>query len=169
MERQINGVGRLAGACVVGSRVSGEGNEFGGLSGWVVGGGGVVIGSIGSGVGRGGGSDLSVVGLTFGALLGVACVVLEVGGGGWRESDGVGGVEGGSGVIVGSCGFGSEESWAKFFPVRWACRLLSTGFCHGAAVEVGGHFFGCVEREVGWFGKWFGIIGVIIIGSINNE
>jgi len=97
--------------------VSGEGNELGGLLGWVAVGGGIIVGSIGSGVGRGGGSDLSVVGLTFGALLGVACVVLEVGGGRWRESDGVGSVEGGGGVVVGSCGFSGEESWAKFFLV----------------------------------------------------
>jgi len=76
MERRVNGVGGLAGACVVGSRVRGEGNKFGGLSGWVVVGGGIIVGSVGSGMGRGGGSDLSVIGLTFGVLLGGACVVL---------------------------------------------------------------------------------------------
>jgi len=76
MERRVNGVGGLAGACVVGIRSSGEGGEFGGLSGGVVGGGVVVVGSVGAGMGRGGGSDLSVVGLTFGALLGGACAVL---------------------------------------------------------------------------------------------
>ncbi len=40
MERQITGFGRLAGACVMGSKISGSGNKFGGLSGWVVAGGG---------------------------------------------------------------------------------------------------------------------------------
>jgi len=48
---------------------------------------------------------LSVVGLTFSVLLGVACVVLGVGGGRGRESDGVGGVKGGGGIVVDSCGF----------------------------------------------------------------
>jgi len=106
MERRVPGVGGVAGACVVGSRLSGEGDGFEELSGWVVVvDGGIVVGSVGSGVGRGGGSSLSVVGLTCGAFLGVACVVLEVGGGGGRRSDRVGGVEGDGGSVVGSCGF----------------------------------------------------------------
>jgi len=74
--------------------VGGRGNKFGGLLVWVVIGGGIVIGSIVSGVGRGGRTNLSVMGLTCSALLGVAGVVLEVGVGGWRESNGVGCVEG---------------------------------------------------------------------------
>ncbi len=162
MERQIAGFGGLAGACVVGSRVSGRGNEFGGLSSWVVVVGGVVIGSIVSGMARRGRSDLSVVGLTFGALLGVACIVLEVGGGGGRESDGVSGVEGGGGIIIDSCSFGSGEIWAKFFPLQWACQLLSTGFCRSAAVKVGGCFFGCVLG-----GRLVGLVsGVVSLASL---
>jgi len=56
--------------------VGGRGNKFGGHSVWVVIGGGVVVGSIVSGVGRGGGTNLSVVGLACGAWLGVVGVVL---------------------------------------------------------------------------------------------
>ncbi len=74
-------------------------------------------------MGRGGGSKLSVVELTCIAFVGVACVMLEGGGGGGMEFHGVDGEEGvgGSGVIIGSCGFRSGESLAEFF-------LLSQAF-----------------------------------------
>jgi len=85
------------------------------------------------------------------------------------ESVGVGGVEGGGGVVVGSFGFGGGESLAECFPLRWACRLLSTGFRRGAAVEVGGRFCGRVGREVGWCCKWFGVVGVVGVNVINSE
>jgi len=132
--------------------MSGRGGEFGGLSGWVVvGGGGVVVvdGGVVAGVGRGGRSELSVLKLTYGASLGVACVVLEVGGGGEREFNGVGGGEGGCGVVVGSCGFGSGESLAECFPLFWACRVHLAGLLCGAGVKVGGLLFGCAVRRGG--------------------
>ncbi len=128
MERRITGFGGLVLAWVAGSRVSGGDGKFGGLSvlvvvvgdGVVV----VVVGSIIVVVGVRGSSELSVVGLTFGAV-GVACaggVALEVGGGGGGECDGgecdgVGGVEGGASVSVGSCGACAMGSLADFF--RW--------------------------------------------------
>jgi len=148
--------------------VGGRGNKFGGLLVWVVIGGGIVIGSIVSGVGRGGRTNLSVVGLTCGALLGVAGVVLEVGVGGWRGSNGVGWVEGGIGVVSGCIGV--EKSWAEFFSLQGACRLLSTGFRRSLAVEVVSRLFCCVEREVGWCCEWFVVVDSgVIVGSVNSE
>jgi len=101
-------------------------------------------------------------------LLGVAFDVLKVFGSSGRESDRVGSEEGGSDVFISSCGFGCGESLAKFFPLQWACQFLSTGFHCSAAVKVGSLFFGCVGREVGWFGgrKGFGVIG---IGSFSSK
>jgi len=100
--------------------VSGGGGKFGGLSGWVVVGDGVVIvvvGSIISVVGRRGRSELSVIGLTFGSVgvAGVKSVVVEVGECGGGECGGVVSEEGGGGVGVGSSGFDSEGSLFEFF------------------------------------------------------
>jgi len=69
------------------------------------------------------------------------------------------GGKGGSGVGIGSGGVGSGWSLAEHVLLRRPCRLPSTGFRRGAAVEVGGLCFGFVEGEVGWFGerKGFGI------------
>jgi len=134
--------------------MSGWGGEFGGLSGWVVvGGGGVVVvdGGVVAGVGGGGRSELSVLGLAFGASLGV--VVLEVGGG--REVSGVGGGGGGCGIVVGSCGFGSGESLAECFPLFLACRVHLAGLLRGAGVEVGGLLFGCAVRR--------GVVTVVVV------
>jgi len=128
--------------------MSRRGGEFGGLSGWVVvGSGGIIVidGSVVTGVGGGGRSKLSVLGLAFGASLGV--VVLEVGGG--RELNGVGGGEGGCGVVVGSCGFGSGESLTECFPLFQACQVHLAGLLRGAGVEVGGLLFGCAVRRGG--------------------
>ena len=100
--------------------MSGGGGKFGGLSGGgvdgvvvVV----VVVGSSSSVMGRGGRSELSVVGLTFGSVggVGVTCVVLEVGECGGGECDGVVGEEGGDGVGCGSCGVAWEGSLFEFF------------------------------------------------------
>ena len=115
-ERWISGVG-VAGGGVAGSRVSGGGGKFGGLSGWVVVGDGVVlvVGSIISVVGRRCRSELSVVGLIFGSVGVAVVVVLKVGEGGEGEGDGVVGEEGGGGVGVGSGGFDSEGSLCKVF------------------------------------------------------
>ena len=148
--------------------MSGWGGEFGGLSGWVVvGGGGVVVvdGGVVAGVGGGGRSELSVLGLAFGASLGV--VVLEVGGGGGRELNGVGGGEGGCGVVVGSCGFGSGESLAECFPLFLACRVHLAGLLRGAGVEVGGLLFGCaVRRGVVAVVVVVGIVVVVVVGCV---
>jgi len=100
--------------------VSGGGGKFGGLSGWVVVGDGVivvVVGSIILVVGRRGRSEFSVIGLTFGSVgvAGVNSVVLEVGECGGGECGGVVGEEGGGGVGVGSSGFDSEGSLFGFF------------------------------------------------------
>jgi len=129
---------------------------LGGLSGWVVGDCVVVVGggSIGFGASRRGGSGLSVVGLTLGvvgAWWGGAGDVLEVVGV-RRGSDGVDSEKRGGGVFIGSCGFCGEESWAKFCPLRRACRLCTTGLRRGAAVTVEGLVLGYVGREVGWYG-----------------
>ncbi len=96
------------------------------LSGWVVVGCGVVVIVVVGGVfvvGRGGGSNLSVVDLSC-AFVGVAGVLLEGGGSGGMEFDGVGGGEGvgGGSVVVGGCGFCSGESLAGFFPLSLAFR-----------------------------------------------
>jgi len=85
------------------------------------------------------------------------------------DGAGAGGVEGGGGVVVGSCGFGGEGSWARFFSVRWACRLPSTGLRCGAAIDVGGRVFGCLGGEVGRFGEWFDIVGVVVVGNVKKN
>jgi len=124
MERLSSGVGVAEGGGM-GSKVRGRGSKFGGLAGWVGFGCSVIVSSsVDFSAGRKGWSGLSVVVLTLGVvgtLLGVAFDVLEVVGGGGRESDWVGGEEGGSGVFIGSCGFGSGESLDKFFLLQWAC------------------------------------------------
>jgi len=120
MARQIS-CGRVAGACVVMGKIGGMGIRVRVLSGWVVVGCGVVVivvvGSVFV-VGRGGGSNLSVVDLAC-TFVGVAGVLLEGCGGGGMEVDGVGGGEGvgGGGIVVGGCGFCSGESLAGFFPL----------------------------------------------------
>jgi len=141
--------------------MNGRGGESGGLSGWVVVGGGVVVvfdGGVVAGVGRGGGSELSVLELTYGALVGVACVMLGVGGGGGRELNGVVGEEGGGGVLVGSCGFGSGESLAELR----ACRVRSACLLRGAGVEVGGLLFGCAGRR----GGVSVVVVVVVVGFV---
>jgi len=170
IDRQI-GCGGVTGACVVVGKIGGRGSGVRGLSGWVVVGCGiVVVGGVVT-MGRGGGSNLSVMGLTC-AFVGVAGVLLEGGGGGVMEFDGVSGGEGvgggGSGVVVSGCGFHSGESLAEFFPLSWAFRLRSMGCHHGAGVKVGGFFIGCAGRKVGWFSVRKGL-GVDNIGSFSSE
>jgi len=80
----------------------------------------------------------------------------------------VGGEEGGGGIVIGSCSFGTGESLAKGFPLSWACQLHLTGLHHGAVVKVGGLFFGCAGRKVGWFGGRKGF-GIVSIGSFSSK
>jgi len=107
---------------VVIERSVGRGDGVRGLSDWVVVGCGIVVVGGVIAVDRVGGSRLSVMELTCVSVVGVAWVMLEGGGGSVMEFDGVDGREGvgGSGIVVGGCGFRSGESLAEFFPLARA-------------------------------------------------
>jgi len=52
----------------------------------------------------------------------------------------------------------------------------SSSHCHGPVDYLQQAFsavwqlgFGCLEREVGWFDKWFVVVDVGSVGSINSE
>ncbi len=94
--------------------------------------------------------------------------VLQIVGVSKGESACVGGGKGGSGVVIGSGGSGSGWSLSELVLLQWPCRLPSTCFRGGAAVEVGGLCFGFGKGEVGWFGGRKGF-GSVESGSLSSE
>jgi len=155
-ERWISGVG-VAGGGVAGSRVSGEGGKFGGLSGWVVVGDGVVlvVGSIISVVGRRCRSELSVVGLIFGSVGVAVVVVLKVG-------------EGGGGRVMGLSvrrGVVALVSAVVASIRRGACSRSSG--CDGPVDCVQQAFV--AEQPSGWKVSLLGVLGGRLVGAVGGR
>jgi len=141
--------------------VSGRGGKFGGLSGWVVVGDGVVIvvivGSIILVMGRRGRSELSVVGLTFGSVgvAGVKYVVLEVG-------------EGGGGSVMGSSvrrGVVASVSAAAASIWRGACSNSSG--CDGPVDCVQQAFVAAQPSR--WKVSFLGVLGGRLVGAVGGR
>ena len=140
--------------------MSGGGGKFGGLSGGVVVGDGVVVGGGGgssSVMGRGGRSELSVVGLTFGSVggVGVTCVVLEVG-------------EGGGGSVMGSSvrrGVMASVAAAAASLGRGACSNSSG--CDGPVDRVQRAFV--VEQPSRWKVSFSFVVGGRLVGAAGGR
>jgi len=140
--------------------VSDEGGKFGGLSGWVVVGDGVivvVVGSIISVVGRRGRSEFSVIGLTFGSVgvAGVNSVVLEVG-------------ECGGGSVVGSSvrrGVVASVSAAAASIRRGACSVSSG--CDGPVDCVQQAFV--AEQPSRWRVSLLGVLGGRFVDAVGGR
>ena len=94
--------------------------------------------------------------------------VLQIVGVSKGKSACVGGGKGGSGVGIGSDSVGSGWSLSELVLLRRPCQLPSTGFRHGAAVEVGGLCFVFGKGEVGWFGGRKGF-GSVESGSLSSK
>jgi len=103
----------------------------------------------------------------FGTVFSGVVDVLELVGGSKGGSDWGGREEEGIVIGIGSCGI-AGESLVELFLLQQSCQLLSTGLHHDAVVKVGGHFFECVGREVGWFGGKNGF-GIDDCSSFSSE